>query len=48
MEIKKINGVSVAIIGRNKLNGWLCVNNTLNGYMFLNWVKKDLVVWEKG
>ncbi len=48
MEIKKINGVIVAILGRNKLNGWLSENYTLNGYMFLDWVKKDLVVWEKG
>lgn len=47
MEIKKINGVSVAIIGLDKLNEWLCVNYTLNGYMFLDWVKKNLVAWEK-
>lgn len=47
MEIKKINGVIVAIIGRNKLNRWLSENYTLNGYMFLDWVKKDLVVWAK-
>lgn len=47
MEIKKINGVIVAIIGLNKLNGCLCVNYTLNGYMFLDWVKKDLFSWAK-
>lgn len=47
MEIKKINGVIVAIIGLTKLNGCLCVNYTLNGYMFLDWVKKDLFAWAK-
>lgn len=47
MEIKKINGVIVAILGLNKLNGCLCVNYTLNGYMCLDWVKKDFFAWAK-
>lgn len=47
MVIKKINGVSVVIIGLDKCNGYLSVYYTLNRYMFLDWVKKDLVVWEK-
>lgn len=47
MEIKKINGVSVAIIGLDKCNGYLRVYYTLNGYMFLDWVKKDLFAWAK-
>ena len=47
MEVKNINGVSVAIIGLNKLNGCLCVNYTLNGYMCLDWVKKDFFAWAK-
>lgn len=42
MEVKKINGVSVGIIGLDKLHGTLCVIYTLNGYEFLDWVKKDL------
>lgn len=47
MKVKKINGVSVAIIGLNKLNGCLCVIYTLNGYSLLDWVKKDLFAWVK-
>lgn len=47
MEIKKINGVSVAIIGLDKCNGCLRVYYTLNGYMFFDWVKKDLLAWAK-
>lgn len=47
MEVKNINGVSVAIIGLDKLNGYLCVNYTLNGYMCLDWVKKDFFAWAK-
>ena len=47
MEIKKINGVSVALIGFDKCNGYFRVYYTLNGYMFLDWVKKDLFAWAK-
>lgn len=34
----------VTIIGLNKLNGCPCVNYTLNGYMFLDWVKEGPIV----
>ena len=47
MEIKKINGVSVGIIGLDNCNGYLRVYYTLNGWMFFDWVKKVLFVWEK-
>lgn len=47
MEIKKINGVIVDIIGFDKCNGYLRVYYTLNGYMFFDWVKKDLFAWAK-
>ena len=47
MEIKKINGVSVGIIGLDKCNGYLRVYYTLNGRMFFDWIKKDLFAWVK-
>ena len=55
MEIKKINGVIVAIIGLDKCNGYFRVyytlngwtGDTFNGWMFFDWVKKDLFAWVK-
>lgn len=47
MEIKKINGVSVAIIGLDKCNGYLRVYYTLNGYELFEWVKRDLFAWAR-
>lgn len=47
MEVKNINGVNVAIIGLNKLNGRFSVVYTLNGYELFEWVKKDLFAWAR-
>ena len=55
MKIKKINGVSVGIIGLDKCNGYFRVYYTLNGWngrmfngwMFFDFVKKDPFAWVK-
>ena len=47
MEIKKINGVIVAIIGLDKCNGYFRVYYTLDGRELFDWVEKDLFAWAK-